>query len=90
MWSYFDDVAVRNSMVKLKFNLDDQFEICGHFLFQTLLDVQCCHQYSCMHAWMDPLPLQFKQYTTKLKACLDSPANWQVANFRYAESNGAG
>ena len=39
MWSYFDDVAVRNSMVKLKFNLDDQFEICGYFLFQTLLDV---------------------------------------------------
>ena len=79
MWSYFDDVAVRNSMVKLKFNLDDQFEIYGYFLFQTLgcgvmpSIFQSIFLYACMGLPAPSLQLQFKQYMAILREGMFRP-----------------
>ena len=75
MWSYFEDLDVRNTMVQLKFNLNICSEIYGFFLFQTCLYVRdiillsfldVCICASSLHAAI----INSGPYLTSL------PANW--------------
>ena len=77
VWSYFEDLIARNSIVQSKFNFDSQFRVYNFFLVLQFIYMHddIINSVFTLHANMQPLPIPFAQlrkYCVKIARLINS------------------